>query len=138
MECTDACKDFFRCVSWYIITMDVKDAMQSASIKLRQSLEVGNEVLAPNSSKEINADPVLSEYFNLEAPDEAMADKIDGIKSWFKEMGYEDDAIIPELRNMELRMGDNTNPNRLDRVAHYIELRIKSRIFSKKADAMMR
>lgn len=118
--------------------MDVKDAMQQATVKLRANVEAGNGILAPNASEKIEVDPVLESYFDLESPDADMAKQVEDIKAFLLENGYSDEeSMLKTLREMELHLGENRNPNRLDRIAQYIKLRQHARIFTKKADAMM-
>lgn len=116
--------------------MDVKDAMQQASVKLRDTLGQGNSVSAPNASQSIQIDPVMASYFDLQAPDVQMAEQVKDIQDFLSVVGYKPEESIQALREIELKLGGNQTGTNLDKIHRYVKLKNQALSLHKQAEAM--
>lgn len=116
--------------------MEVKDAMQQASIKLRDNLGQGNSVSAPNSSQPIVVDPIMASYFDLQAPDAQMAEQVKDIQDFLSNIGYKPEESIQALREIELKLGGNQAGTNLEKIHRYVKLKNQALSLHKQAEAM--
>jgi len=118
--------------------MDVKDAMQQASIKLRSNLDANNEVLAPNASQPIEIDPIMQSYFGLDSPDAGMADQVKDIQHFLSDLGYKPEETVRALREIEFKLGGNQEGSKLDTIHRYVRLKNQALSLNKQAEAMVK
>lgn len=116
--------------------MEVKDAMQSASVKLRDSLGMGSTVSAPNSSQAIVIDPIMESYFDLQSPDAQMAEQVKDIQHFLADTGYKPEESIQALREIELKLGGNQTGTQLEKIHRYVRLKNQALSLNKQAEAM--
>lgn len=112
--------------------MDIKDAMQQATVKLRDNLGQGSSVLAPNASQPIQIDPVLESFFGLQGADAEMAGQVKDIQDYLAS----NNLTLDHLKNIELRLGEGQPGTRLEKLYRYVRLKTQADSMNKQAEAM--